>query len=170
MALTTHGWHIARSPEDEGDLPPRARCGGPGLCGLCSSQQSTWQIAAEREGYLASLDDARKHEGILLPRIFQSKPVQVYAIQFVGGPAAGMDLEKWINANQGNATWVNAADPWTSPDDPTVGHEGWPERLSLETADGWKEVPVEWWIVHGTEGEFYPIEDSVFKKKYEELS
>jgi len=112
----------------------------------------------------------RQHQGVLIPRIFVTKPVKVQAVRFEGGPAAGMDLMKWVNAAGGNATWANAADPWTSPDDPSVGHNGWPEKLSLETSDGWKEVLVGWWIIRGTEDEFYPIEDSVFKKKYEELN
>ena len=36
MALTRHGYHILGSGEDIPPLPPKARCGGPGLCIQCN--------------------------------------------------------------------------------------------------------------------------------------
>jgi hypothetical protein len=167
MTYTSHGHHITGSPEDKGDIPPKARCGGPGLCGLCSTEQSSWQQAADREAVIHTLDEARQHEGIRIPYIFQTKVVRVEALQFTGGPAVGMDLEQWINSNGGNATWQNAAEPWTSPDG-NEGHTGWPESLRVETPEGWVEASVGSWIIRGTEGEFYPCRDSIFRTKYEE--
>jgi len=166
MAYTSHGWHITGSPEDE-DIPEaKARCGGPGLCGLCSSQQASWQQEAARLGLIASLDAKMKHEGLIRSQTFVSRPSKVEAIRFMGGVGNGMDLEAWVKAMGGNATWQNAADPWTS-EDGQMGHSGWPESLKLETPGGWQEVLPGNWIVMGSRNDFYPIPDDVFTEKYE---
>lgn len=168
MTYTSHGHHIPNSPEDLSDIPPRARCGGPGLCGLCSSESSIWNQANDRDKFIGSLDEARQHQGILIPRLFVPKPISVKAIQFLGGASAGMDIEAWVKANGGNATWRNAALPWTSPQG-TEGHSGWPETLSLETPNGWVEIRVGWWISQGSDGYFYPYNNVFFKENFEEI-
>ena len=38
MAYTTHGHHVPGTPVDEGSPPSVYRCGGPGLCDICSKQ------------------------------------------------------------------------------------------------------------------------------------
>ena len=48
MTYTSHGHHISGSVLDSGDAPPKARCGGPGLCGKCSAEQAAWQKEADR--------------------------------------------------------------------------------------------------------------------------
>lgn len=166
MTYTTHGHHITGSPEDLGDAPPKARCGGPGLCGVCSSQASAWQKEAARLGVLADLDNAVQHQGILVPNVYQSKIVQIKAIQFTGGAANGMDIEAWVKANGGNATWRNEMAPWQS-EDGREGHGGMPEMLTIESLEGFMEAPPSWWIICGTKGEFYPCRDDVFREKYE---
>lgn len=169
MTYTSHGHHISGSPESDGDEPPKARCGGPGLCGVCSKQSALWRQEAERLGVLSDLDTALpKHEGILVANIYQSKIVNIEAIQFTGGAANGMDIEAWIKANGGNATWRNAMDPWQS-EDGTEGHSGIPEMLTIQTLEGYMEAPPTWWIIRGTQGEFYPCRDDVFQEKYEPL-
>lgn len=166
MTYTSHGHHIDGSPEDVGDAPPRAQCGGPGLCGLCSAESATWQQEAERRGFLGELDSARQHQGLIVPRKFQSKVVDIETIQFTGGVALGMDIARWVEAHGGNATWRNAAEPWRSPDGPE-GHDGWPESLAIREPSGWAEAPVGSWIIRGTENEFYHITDAAFQHKYE---
>lgn len=169
MTYTSHGHHIPGSPKESGDLLPKARCGGPGLCGLCSSQSATWQQEAERLGILQSLDsELNNHEGLINPVVFQSRIVQVEAIQFTGGASIGMDIEAWINANGGNATWQNEIAPWVS-EDGKEGHSGIPEKLTVQTPGGFMEAPVGDWIIRGTKGEFYPCSDDVFHEKYEEI-
>ncbi len=170
MTLTSHGHHIPGSPAETGDSPPKARCGGPGLCGVCTSQTDTWRIEAERLGVLAELDEAlTQHEGILVAKVYQTKVVNIEAIQFTGGAANGMDIEAWVKSYGGNATWRNKMDPWQS-EDGTEGHSGLPEMPSLRTPDGrYLEAEPGWWIIRGMEGEFYPISDVAFHQKYEDL-
>lgn len=169
MTYTSHGHHIPGSPKDPGDAPPAARCGGPGLCGVCTNQSDIYREEAERVGILKGLDAAvPQHEGILVARIYQTKIVNIEAIQFTGGASNGMDIEAWVRANGGNATWRNEQAPWQS-EDGTTGHSGIPEMLTIQTTDGYMEAPAGWWIIRGTEGEFYPISDETFQKKYELL-
>lgn len=170
MTLTSHGHHIPGSPAETGDTPPKARCGGPGLCGVCTSQTAVWQQEAERLGVLADLDDALagQHQGILVAKVYQSKIVNIEAIQFTGGAANGMDIEAWVNAYGGNATWQNEMEPWQS-EDGSEGHNGIPEMLTIQTLEGYMEAPPSWWIIRGTKGEFYPCRDDVFREKYEEI-
>lgn len=166
MAYTNHGWHISGSPE-EGTPDVQARCGGPGLCALCTSQQAEWQQEAARRGLIASLDAKMKHQGILKSQTFRSRPSTVEAIRFMGGVGNGMDLETWIKAMGGNATWQNSADPLLADDGETLIHNGWSESLRVETPGGWQEVLPGNWIVMGTKQDFYPIPDDVFTEKYE---
>lgn len=42
MAYTTHGHYIPESPYNESPPSSKARCGGPGMCGPCSSQASQY--------------------------------------------------------------------------------------------------------------------------------
>lgn len=169
MTLTSHAHHIPGSPPETGDVPPAARCGGPGLCGICTKQSDTWRQEAERIGILEELDAAApQHQGILVAQIYQSKIVNIEAIQFTGGAANGMDIEAWVKAFGGNATWRNEMEPWQS-EDGTVGHDGIPEMLTIQTLEGFMEAPPGWWIIRGTKGEFYPCRDDVFREKYEPL-
>lgn len=169
MTLTSHGHHIPGSPEEVGDVPPKARCGGPGLCGPCSAQSAFWTQEAKRIGIIADLDDAiPKHQGIIVPQKYQSKIVEIEALQFIGGAANGMDIESWVRSFGGNATWRNQMDPWSS-EDGEIGHDGIPEMLTIETPGGFMEAPPGWWIIRGIEGEFYPCSDSAFKEKYEQV-
>ena len=169
MTYTSHGHHIPGSPVDPGDAPPSARCGGPGLCGVCTSQSDLWRQEAERIGVLNDLDAAApQHQGIMVANIYQSKIVNIEAIQFTGGAANGMDIEAWVKAYGGNATWRNEIEPWASEDGTMLGPI--PEMLTIQTPDeGFKEAQTGWWIIRGTEGEFYPISDETFQKKYELL-
>lgn len=170
MTLTSHAHHIPGSPPEEGDTPPKARCGGPGLCGVCTSQSDLWRQEAERLGVLADLDSAApQHQGILVAKIYQTKVVDIEAIQFTGGAANGMDIQAWVTSYGGNATWNNEIEPWQS-EDGTQSHPGTPEMLTIRTPDGrYAEAEPGSWIIRGTEGEFYPISDPVFRQKYEEL-
>jgi hypothetical protein len=170
MTYTSHGHHIPGSPEDFGDELPKARCGGPGLCGVCTSQSTAWRTEADRLGVLAELDAAKpQHEGLLVPGLYQSKIVSVRAIQFIGGAANGMDIVAWINAFGGNATWRNQMDPWQS-EDGLNSHPGIPEMLTIQTPDSrFLEASVGWWIIQGTQGEFYPVSNDAFHEKYEEF-
>lgn len=170
MTYTSHGHHIPGSPVDPLDPPPKKQCGGVGLCGLCSSQSILWQQEAERLGVLADLDaQTPPHQGIMVPRLYETEPVQLNAIQFTGGAANGMDLEAWIKSYNGNATWRNEIEPWSN-EDGTLGHDTIPEMLTVETPTGWQEATPGSWIVQGTEGEFYPVPDETFRKKYREVS
>lgn len=169
MTYTSHGHHIPGSTTDPGDAPPKARCGGPGLCGVCTRQSDIWRQEAERLGVLAELDAAvPQHEGILVAQVYQTKIVDIEAIQFTGGAANGMDIVAWVNSHGGTATWRNEQHPSQLEDgslSPRI-----PEMLTIRTPDDrYLEAEVGWWIIRGTEGEFYPISNEAFHSKYEEI-
>lgn len=169
MTYTSHGHHIQGSPVDFGDAPPMARCGGPGLCGVCTSQSDLWRQEAERLGVLADLDAAiPQHQGIIVPNKYQTKVVDIEAIQFTGGAPNGMDIVLWVNTHGGNASWRNKMDPWQS-EDGLESHSGLPEMLTIKTPDNrYLEAETGWWVIRGLDGEFYPISDTAFHQKYEE--
>ena len=170
MTYTSHGHHIPGSPTDPGDAPPSARCGGPGLCGVCTSQSDLWRQEAERLGVLEALDAAAaQHQGIMVAKIYQTKIINIEAIQFTGGAGNGMDIEAWVKSYGGIATWRKKLDRWES-EDGLESHNGIPEMLTIRTPDDrYLEALPGWWIIRGTEGEFYPISNEAFHAKYEEL-
>lgn len=45
MTYTSHGHRIRFSPGDENPPKSRARCGGPGLCKVCSQEESAYHNA-----------------------------------------------------------------------------------------------------------------------------
>lgn len=169
MTYTNHNHHIPGSPEDP--LPFGAkihRCGGPGLCALCSKEATAWTIQdlhdkAERR---EKAEQDALHTPANHATVFQSIPSEIVAIQFTGGGSQGRDIEAWIKANGGNATWREAAEPY-HPEGDEPGHDGWPETLQIETDAGWTEAKVGYWVIQGTEGEFYLCRPDAFDRKYE---
>lgn len=79
---------------------------------------------------------------------YRSKPVIIEAIQFTM-----KNLNK-IMTNHSNGRL------WYTPNLQTI---------TIKTLEGDMVAKEGDWIIKGTEGEFYPCIDSVFKRKYEEL-
>lgn len=95
-------------------------------------------------------------------KMFKSKPVTIEAIQFTGGGGLAQSIVDWILEGGHNASWQEAAEPVEGL------HNGWPERLRIETLEGWYELPPGHWVIKGLIGEFYGCDPEVFAAKYEE--
>lgn len=167
MAYTSHGHHITTSPMDEERPAKVARCGGPGLCAVCTKEMGIWiendtRFREEKE----RTEQYNHFDEFPTARKYVSKPVEIVAIQFTGGAGLGLDIVAWINANGGQASYIHAAEPY-HPEGDEPSHDGWDERIQIQTLEGFMEVTAGTWLIQGTEGEFYPCKDSIFRKKYE---
>lgn len=173
MTYTGHYHHIPGSPEDPLPFGVKvARCGGPGLCALCSNEATSWVLKDLHDK--AEATEKKEKFKLNTPgqtaapvaRIFQSIPAEVVAIQYTGGAGLGRDIEAWIKNNGGNATYRDASEPLEAVGD-APGHDGWPESLYIETDAGWTQAHEGYWVIQGTAGEFYPCRPDVFERKYE---
>ena len=45
-----------------------------------------------------------------------------------------------------------------------------PTGIEISTLEGEMKAPLGYWVIKGTEGEFYPCKDSVFQRKYHEYN
>lgn len=170
MTYTSHGHMIAGSPADP--LPPkeRARCGGPQICAKCALEESLWREQAALDSKILEADSklAKNNVGIPIPKSFVSRPVRIEALQFNGTAGNAFDILDWMKSHGGEGTWQEAQEPWTHEN----GHDsqpGYPAKLTIHTLEGYMECVPGAWVVRGTENEFYPVKDSIFKKKYQEL-
>lgn len=169
MTYTNHGHHIPGSPEDS--LPfgmKTARCGGPGLCALCSKESTEWTIKDlhDQAEMKEKAEIEAQHILALHASIFQPKNKDVIAIQFNGGGSQGRDIEAWVRSKGGNATWRESSKPYV-PEGDEPGHDGWPETLTLHSYIGWTEALPGWWIVLEDSGLFSLYPDDEFNHKYE---
>lgn len=166
MTYTSHGHHIQDSPtSDEEEVPRIARCGGPGLCSSCSVESAKW---AENHILQESIDRAEMsgtygHTPVITANRYVTIPSEIVAIQFTGGPANGLDIVNWINNNGGSSSYM-APHPETDIDGHS--HPAIFENLHIQTDAGWTNAWVGYWIIQGTEGEFYPCRPDVFANKY----
>lgn len=78
---------------------------------------------------------------------FESLPVEVEAVQFTG--ENGHEILEWIIAEGGVAV-----------------SDSYNKEMVIRTVEGDMAANPEWWIIRGTEGEFYPCKPSVFERKY----
>lgn len=165
MTYTSHGHHIPDSPEETEPSLRKARCGGPGLCAVCSTETAKWA----EDNLLQNALDAVKMTGLLghktIPQAarFQTKPVDVVAIQYEGG-SDGADIERWIKANGKNATW-NDHQPALREGDHT--HPEILRSFFIETPLGWTEVKPQWWIIHTQSGFFTTCSPEEFPKTFQ---
>lgn len=79
-------------------------------------------------------------------RRYRKRPVVVEAVQITEDNAVAV------------ADWVS---------DHGVRCDQFPERLLIETLEGEMSAPLAWWVVRGTEGEFWPVKPSAFAATYE---
>lgn len=169
MTFTAHGHQIPGSPADPRPEGMKVfRCGGVGLCSLCSNEATAWTIKDLHDKAEAKelAEKQAEHTPATHGTVFQTVPAEIVAIQFTGGGGQGRDIESWIKSNGGNATWYEAAEPVEAVGD-APGHDGWAESLTIETDAGWTEAKVGYWVIKGTAGEFYPCRPDVFERKYE---
>lgn len=95
---------------------------------------------------------------------FVSKPVQIEARQWEGGPDTADRIIVWILANGGQAKWHDAIHTVNAAGKVLIAK---PETLCIDTLEGTMAAKPGDWIIRGTENEFYPCIDSVFRRKYE---
>lgn len=167
MTYTSHGHHIPDSTtEDETEVPRKARCGGPGLCAICSTETGKWaerkflqdavnrEAMAERMGHVEAIHASR----------FQTKPAEVVAVQYNGGTSDGLDIVQWIRNNGGEANYIAPQPAYLEND---MNFPEIEEKLDVMTDIGlFAQAYPGYWIIQGTEGEFYPCRPEVFDKKY----
>lgn len=115
--------------------------------------------------------NAMQNEGVLFRERsfiekYHTKPTTIEAVQFTGGAVQAGKIIEWVLGHGGTAAWDEAYDAWES-DDGSEGHSGAPERVRIETLEGTMYAEVSAWVARGIEGEFYPIKDTVFQKKYQ---
>lgn len=79
---------------------------------------------------------------------YTSRPVSITAMQWDGSIEGGLPIMDW--AEDAEMRWSNES----------------PQRLTIETLEGRMSASPGDWIIRGTEGEYYPCKDSVFKRKY----
>ena len=70
---------------------------------------------------------------------YQSKPVTIRAVQFLGDGTIH----------------------------PAIKYDDLEEQFYVETLEGPLTIRSGDWLIEGTEGEFYPCKNSVFERKYE---
>lgn len=82
-------------------------------------------------------------------RQFRKRPVTIEAMQLTDA-ASVLDIEEWINS-------------------PTVGFNTSPPTLWIDTLEGRMEARQGDWIIKGVNGEFYPCNNEIFIKTYQEV-
>lgn len=83
---------------------------------------------------------------------FRKKPVEVEAVRNDGGEEKAAEIIRWVTAEGGQAQFGNATG-----------------QIYIDTLEGTMEVPPDFWVIKGVEGEFYGCKDSVFRRTYEEV-
>lgn len=168
MTYTSHGHHIPdSSKDDEIERPRVARCGGPGLCASCSTESAKWaerkflQDAINRE----AMAERMGHTEVIHASRYQAKPAEIIAVQYNGGTGDGLDIVQWIKNNGGNASYIAPQPAYLEND---FNFPEIHESLNIETnAQTWAQAYPGYYIIQGTQGEFYPCPPDVFADKYE---
>jgi len=78
---------------------------------------------------------------------YRKKPVIIEACQFTGDN--GAELVKFCEGN--------------------LKYNGEKDEFTVVTIEGFKPVPIDYWIIKGIQGEFYPCKADIFSQTYEEV-
>jgi hypothetical protein len=87
------------------------------------------------------------------PKRYVSNPVEIIAVE-LAQYGDFVRVTKWINENGGSAVF----------NPKLVGDQE--DYLIITTLEGNMEAHMGWWVIQGTEGEFYACKPSVFERKY----
>jgi hypothetical protein len=98
----------------------------------------------EEVGWLSLKEDKMDEEKKM--RLYRKKPVDIEAVQFVGGKESAQLILDLVDG----AVWHYNQD-----------------HISLPTLEGRMSASKGDWIIKGIEGEFYPCKPNIFKKTYE---
>lgn len=94
---------------------------------------------------------------------YMSRPVEIEAIQRTGDKNRDSELIQWIIDEGGIYDYIC---PESGCSSASGGDPEEPHILRIITMEGELDVPVGWWVIRGTIGEFYPCKDEVFQVKY----
>ena len=96
---------------------------------------------------------------------FRTKPADIIAVQYNGGAADGLDIVQWIRNNGGQASYIAPQPAYLEND---MNFPEIEEKLDVMTDTGlYAQAYPGYWVIQGTEGEFYPCPPDVFANKYE---
>ena len=112
------------------------------------------------------------------PKHFRKKPVTIEAMRLTGTTADCHAVMSWMEANLYPFLVGDALKPETlryrdqTPADDSTPDKGiWIDPangdLMVRTLEGDMRAPYGHWIIRGVQGEFYAIEDSIFRETYE---
>lgn len=96
----------------------------------------------------------------------QTKPIQVVAVQFIGGSKNARDIVDWIRESGGDASWKASYEYDTNADG--TGQNGWAEALLVVGNKGTKQAAVNDWIVMSEVSKFEPINPNAFEAEYDD--
>lgn len=91
---------------------------------------------------------------------YESLPVQIKAEQWDGSAESATPIIDFALQNGGNIKFFAKGE---------ADYDLHSAYLLIETLEGPFWCPPDWWIIQGTEGEFYACKDSVFQRKYKRL-
>ena len=97
------------------------------------------------------------------PAKFDSLPVTIEAMCWIGGASAATPVIDWVLSRGGTATWM---EEHAVVDAETEEVKVIAEAITIRTLEGDMTASPEDWIIRGTEGEFYPCKPTVFERKY----
>lgn len=91
----------------------------------------------------------------MTPKTYRKKPVDVQAVQFTGDPDSAAEIERWILAEGGAASYE------TTDMDTVKGFIG------IQTLEGRMHAVPGDYVIRGVHGEFYPCKPNIFNETYE---
>jgi hypothetical protein len=108
---------------------------------------------------------------------YTSRPTSITAIQWDGTEERSREIHDWARRTRANGAvidtdhirhlWDHDAGVYVMPNGQII-HAPYTVRcLIISTLEGNMVAEPGWWIIQGTEGEFYPCKDSVFQRKYQ---
>lgn len=89
---------------------------------------------------------------------YKKKPREIEAMYWDGTVANGLEVVKWVAGYGGVASLLESDHPNERP------------IIQIKTLEGVMDATARYYIVRGIEGEFYPVEFTIFMQSYEHLA
>lgn len=107
-----------------------------------------------------------------------ARTVVAEGIQYEGGAASATPIINWLLDLGLTATWDEAHEAWTDPEDPSNSYDASPEALRIRHNNGeTATVPEGSWVIvnsydteSGSAPDFHIYEDPIVKNVYVEIS
>ena len=99
------------------------------------------------------------------PKQYRKKPVEIKAMQWDGTAAGAAPIIEWVLSNGGTACY-RCSDPIRCAE-----NDGdCPHHIAIDTLEGSMIAGLDWWVIRGVAGEFYPCRADVFAETYEAVT